>query len=407
MLTSLTLTNWKSFGETRNELPLAPLTLLVGPNGSGKSNALDALRFLQGAALDFPLGDVLRGRWEGQREIWPPIRGQVVEAARTGMKRFEIGSRWKLEAGNVAHTIAVDTTRDALLDSESLLDPQSSPVFTTGAAYVNGAPGRDSEGRIRAAFGLHKVGPALTNLLDSTHSLLNARTFRPVKADPFDPEHLTLLRDLRSALGAIAFVAIDPARMRDYRPMFAPSLGASGENTSAVLRSASPELRADIVDWVSELCAPKVDDIGFDETQLQEVMLYLHEGGHRISARSVSDGTLRFLGLVTALLTAKPRSVIVLEEPDVGLHPARIHLLARLLEQATSRGGVQVIATTHSPTLLAHLSPESLANVVALGRDDDGVTVCQRVGDLAHFATLRDSAQLDHLVSTGWLERAL
>jgi chromosome segregation ATPase len=44
MLTSLTLTNWKSFGETRNELPLAPLTLLVGPNGSGKSNALDALR---------------------------------------------------------------------------------------------------------------------------------------------------------------------------------------------------------------------------------------------------------------------------------------------------------------------------------------------------------------------------
>lgn len=102
MLTSLTLTNWKSFGETRNELPLAPLTLLVGPNGSGKSNALDALRFLQGAALDFPLGDVLRGRWEGQREIWPPIRGLVVEAARTGLKRFEIGSRWKLETGNVA-----------------------------------------------------------------------------------------------------------------------------------------------------------------------------------------------------------------------------------------------------------------------------------------------------------------
>ena len=86
MLTSLKLEGWKSFGKDRgrSELIFAPLTLLVGPNASGKSNALDALRFLQGAALDYPLGDVLRGRWEGQREIWPAIRGSVVEASHVG-----------------------------------------------------------------------------------------------------------------------------------------------------------------------------------------------------------------------------------------------------------------------------------------------------------------------------------
>src|SRR6478672_11635647 len=109
-LKSLTLTNWKSFGETRNRIELSPLTLLVGPNASGKSNALDGLRFLQGVALDYPFSDVLRGRWEGQREIWPAIRGQSVEAARAGSDGFAIKSEWSLsdDAPQMEHCIAVD-----------------------------------------------------------------------------------------------------------------------------------------------------------------------------------------------------------------------------------------------------------------------------------------------------------
>ncbi|MEZ4295757.1 MAG: AAA family ATPase [Polyangiaceae bacterium] len=102
----------------------------------------------------------------------------------------------------------------------------------------------------------------------------------------------------------------------------------------------------------------------------------------------------------------RSRSLIVLEEPDVGLHPARIHLLARLLEQATRERGVQVLATTHSPILLAHLSAESRGCRCPRSRRP-GVSVCERLGNLKHFDTLRDSKQLDHLVSTGWIERAL
>lgn len=93
MLTSLRLKDWKSFGDGP-AMPFGPLTLLVGPNGSGKSNVIDALRFLQGAALDLPLGEVLRGRYEGQREVWPGIRGHVAEAARAGTTDFEIETGW-------------------------------------------------------------------------------------------------------------------------------------------------------------------------------------------------------------------------------------------------------------------------------------------------------------------------
>ncbi|HET7499635.1 MAG TPA: ATP-binding protein [Kofleriaceae bacterium] len=158
-----------------------------------------------------------------------------------------------------------------------------------------------------------------------------------------------------------------------------------------------------------ELCAPEIETIDFDRTKLREVMMILVErGGRQTSARSASDGTLRFLGELVALLTSPPGTMIVLEEPDVGLHPSRIRLLAELLEQIVSKRELQVIATTHSPTLLAHLSPEALGHVIAFGRDrETGDTICSRLEDLAHFATLRDAKNIEHLLSTGWLERAL
>ncbi|HJT98743.1 MAG TPA: AAA family ATPase [Rhodanobacteraceae bacterium] len=408
MLKSLTLNNWKSFGERRNRLDLASLTLLVGPNGSGKSNALDALRFLQGAALDFPLGDVLRGRFEGQREIWPPIRGQVVEAARGGLASFRLETEWQFAGlgvgGNLRHAIAIDTREDALLDSERLGSSPDIYAFDTHAPTLKNSSGRQAGGAMRVALRTKGKGNSVAETYSAARSLLG----QVAEGGRVNPTAIAEARRVQSELRGIAFLDIQPSRMRDYRPEHAHSLGTSAENISPKLRALSSQQLDDVVGWVSELCAPNLSAISFDVTQLKEVMFYLDEQpATKVSARSVSDGTLRFLGLVTALLTSEPGSFIVLEEPDVGLHPARIHLLAQLLEQATADNRLQVLATTHSPTLLAHLAPASLANVVALGRDDEGMTVCERVGDLDHFEILRDSEQLDRLVSTGWIERAL
>lgn len=407
MLRSLTLFNWKSFGEERNRVDFGPLTLLVGPNGSGKSNALDALRFLQGAALDFPLGDVLRGRWEGQREIWPAIRGHVVEAARGDKTSFKIDSEWTFperHPSRLAHTITVDTSEGALLEAERLGDGPATYAFDTQAPTLKGAIGLQPGEAIRAAIRASGKGNSETRNYSAHRSLLGQLTAG-------GRVHATAIEEARvvqDRARSMAFLDIQPSRMRDYKPEHASALGAAAENISPRLRALPPDQLAEIVDWLSELCAPKISAISFEVTQLKEVMLYLNEDPNsKISARSISDGTLRFLGLIAALLTAESGSVIVLEEPDVGLHPARIHLLAQLLEQATADGRLQVLATTHSPTLLAHLSEPSLGDVVAMGRRDDGTTVCSRLRELEHFSTLRESRQLDHLVSTGWIERAL
>jgi predicted ATPase len=215
-----------------------------------------------------------------------------------------------------------------------------------------------------------------------------------------------------STLRETVFLDIQPTMMRGPKPEISRQLGLSGENISPALLSLSKEQGRlqDVVDWLSEFCAPEIESIDFDyRPDEREVMMFLVErGGRKISARSLSDGTLRFLGLLVCLLTCRPGALLVLEEPDTGLHPSRIHLLAELLERIARERKLRVLTTTHSPTLLAHLSPEALGDVVAFGRHpENGLTVCSRLKDLRYFDDLRRSDHLERLISTGWVERAL
>ncbi|WP_309891620.1 ATP-binding protein [Archangium sp.] len=169
------------------------------------------------------------------------------------------------------------------------------------------------------------------------------------------------------------------------------------------------KVRQEWVDWLSELLAPDLADIDFIETELGDVMLTLvEEDGTRTSARSLSDGTLRFLGMLVALRTASPGSLVMMEEPETGLHPQRVHLLVEYMEAVTKERGIQVITTTHSPQLLQSLSPEGLRNAVLCARvPDHPGTVLRRLGDLPHFDEVSTRSRIDHLFTTGWLERAL
>jgi hypothetical protein len=290
---------------------------------------------------------------------------------------------------------------------EALLDARGVYLFDTHAKALGAQTGLGEGGAVRVALKRSGKGNSLTRTLSAQRSLLGqiSSMDRPVQ---MAVETIHMASGIRAALRDAVFLDIRPEAMRDYRPEGGP-LGSSGENISPVLSALPVGLLHDVVDWLSELCSPEIEQIAFDKTQLGEVMMFIVERrGRRVSARSMSDGTLRFLGLLVALLTCAEGSLVVLEEPDVGLHPSRIRLLAELFTSIAERRKVQIIATTHSPGLLAHLSPETLAAVVAFARDrETGATRCSRLGDLPHFATLRDAENLDHLVSTGWVERAL
>jgi predicted ATPase len=299
----------------------------------------------------------------------------------------------------------VSTEGDVALEREYLHFESGSYLFDTHAPALKGATGKAEGGAINVAL----WGRGRGNSPSQTHSSLRSLLGQIQQRERVEAEVIAQTDAVRTALRDATFLDIRPSMMRDYRPENGGHLGTSGENISPVLSALPTKRLADVVDWLSELCGPEMEGIEFDRTKLREVMMILVEkGGRRTSARSASDGTLRFLGELVALLTAPEGSLLVLEEPDVGLHPSRIRLLAELLESTTAKRKIQVIATSHSPTLLAYLSPEGLGDTIAFGRDPaSGDTICSRLRDLAHFSTIRDAKDIERLVSTGWLEREL
>ncbi|MHC5833239.1 MAG: AAA family ATPase, partial [Nostoc sp.] len=88
-----------------------------------------------------------------------------------------------------------------------------------------------------------------------------------------------------------------------------------------------------------------------------------------IDARTMSDGTLHFIAILTALLTRPEASQLVIEEIDNGLHPSRAELLVRILREIGTERKIDILLTTHNPALLDALGPEIVPFVVVAHRD--------------------------------------
>ena len=99
--------------------------------------------------------------------------------------------------------------------------------------------------------------------------------------------------------------------------------------------------------------------LALDETKIR--LEWRHKGTDAyFDASSLSDGSLRFIALTTLLLQPEEfqPSVIIMDEPELGLHPYAIGVLASLIEQASKK--VQIVLATQSSLLLDHFSPEEV-----------------------------------------------
>ena len=401
MLISLRLKNFKSFADQTVEL--SPLTLLLGANASGKSNFLDAIRFLQGVGLDLPLTDVFRGRIEGGREIWPGLRGSAEEVARGGSKTFTLESVWSLGKQELTHELTVRVDPEPLVERETLSAKGIGVLFDTPLSALKGwdGPGSSSSRKSRGV----RVGgdrhPARRSLLGQIEH--HRGRGEGVRLNDVVEQCHAVQMAMRGTLS----LDLLPARMRGYVHRSIDHLGTSGENLSAVVHRLCQDAdrKIELMGWLSALCAPDIADIDFVETELGDLMMRIVEqDGTRISARSLSDGALRVLGKIVAVLTAPERSLLLMEELEQGLHPAQAGLLIQILESATHGAACQIVATTHSPSMLRAMSREALARTVVFGRSASKPgTAAQRLGDLPHLDDIVKKG-VEHLFSTRWLE---
>ncbi len=431
MLTELRLRNFKNFADER--LRMGPFTVLVGANASGKSNVRDALRFLHGIGRGYRLADILGGRYgAGGQEEWMPVRGGVDEIVRFGEDSFRLTvsmqHKWQEDSGHgdvgpwdydievnresngalpfcVAHEslrYAGETAFVSRLDpADPVVEPASPGHMPIGLA----ANGEQEERALRLR--VYRDWPALLTIQ---------------RDEAVARRHRDEARLMQRMLANMRFPDFSPARMRRSAFPGQTVLGDRGDNLPTVLQElcADRAKRRNLVEWARELTPMDVEDFEFPVDPTGRVQLALREaGGRRVSSHAASDGTLRFLCMLAVLLTAdvsillaildpERTGLCVFEEIESGIHPTRLRLLVDLIESQTSKGHLQVLATTHSPALLSMVSDETFRNTsVVCRRPDTNDAVIRPVAELPDAERLRESQGLGRLHSSGWMEDAV
>ena len=340
-LTRVVLRNYKSIGYC--DVRLNPLTYLVGANGSGKSNFLDALHLVRDA-LAGSLDNALNERG-GLNEVRRRSSGHPTNFG----IRLEFALR-NGQAGHYAFNIGALAGRGYEVQSEECVlgSVGKGPFF------------RIERGNLKASS--ETTFPAVTADRLALVAASGMAVFRPV----FD------------ALTAMGFYNLNPKLMRELqKPQEGRLLKPVGENIASVIghleRVAADRL--EIIQEYLQTVAPMVHGVERKPIGPMETLEFRQDmagAKHpwRFPAQNMSDGTLRALGVLTALFQGNrdyAPSLVGIEEPETALHPAASAALREALARASQ--DTQVIVTSHSPDLLddLSLSADTLLAVVSEG----------------------------------------
>lgn len=416
MLTSIHLKQFKNFQNA--SLSLGSLTLLVGTNGSGKSNIREALRFLHGISRGYTLAEIIGEKWiEGGVLQWRGIRGGTREITFEGRSKFEIFVHFQLpdktaEMPYAEYSICVKADRtgiDLRVISEylHLFDisrVQKKVIFDSNPAvklfsqddpFINVlVPRRGRTGNLNLSFLNQR--PILSQFIERSD------------IPPSIHETPRLVMD---ALSSMRFLDLSPDAMRIPSLPGQTILGDRGENLSSVLQAIcqKPDQKQVLLQWIRELTPMDAQDFEFPSDFTGKILLTLvEENGQKTSAYSASDGTLRFLAIIAALLGSAPAQFYFFEELENGIHPARLHLLLQLIEKNVNTRNIQIVATTHSPQLLGLLSKQSLDYAALIYRIEGTADArIKRILDIPEAKRVIEEQDLVRLHASGWLEDAV
>ncbi|MCL5279746.1 MAG: AAA family ATPase [Planctomycetes bacterium] len=340
----ITLKGFKSIRDLE-DLPLRRLNILIGANGAGKSNFIDFFRLLR---------EMVDGNLQ---------RFVIEHGGADGF--FFMGPKYtrrisaRLEFGQQAYEFILAPTSSAELMFEGQQIHYAGGSKAGGATYTAGGgvrepafkgPGdRESES-----------GRFLAKLLDTMGLNISESVRSWIVYHFHDTSMLAPMRRIGSV------------RDNEYLRPDAGNLGAF----LLLLRDQHQRTYEKIRDIV-RLAAPFFDDFKFrprpsnGDTTLH--LEWTQKGSdYPFLVTQLSDGTLRFIALTTALLQPEPPTTILLDEPELGLHPYALNLLAALLKEAAA--STQVIVSTQSAPLLDNFKAE---DIVVVERED-GASTFQR-----------------------------
>ncbi len=355
MLTTLAIENYRSLRSL--VLPLGRLTAVTGPNGSGKSSLYRALRLLAESSRNGAVAALAREGglpstlWAGPESLSRAMRAgehPVQGTRRRGPVALRLGFAsddygYALDLGLPVRGLAPPGREESAFD----LDPEikrectwSGPIARPAALLT------DRHGGVVQVRGDDGEWRRSRQPLSPFDSMLSELT---------DPENAPEVLALRERIRGWRFYdhfrtdADAPARSVAIGTR-TPVLAHDGADLAAAWQTIVEIGDLDRLQHVLELAFPgsRVDV----DTHGGLFTLVLHQPGmlRGLGVTELSDGTLRFLLLLTALLTPRPPELMVLNEPETSLHPELMPALAELVVSAAAH--TQIVVVSHSAPLL-------------------------------------------------------
>jgi len=365
--------NFKSLANV--DVDLTDLNVLVGVNGIGKSNFIDALRFVRDA-LSNGLGRAINARSR------TPIFYYGMSGTKTDITRFSFDIMIEEVAGEYSFSVR----GNGVIEEKCRL----------GTHFFRLEGGKLAESSL---FSSEESSPLrnsdFTNLASSPFELLlpsmSGLSF-------LFPE----LRPVFTFFSTMKFYSIFPPALRQPQAQRTPPpLAEDGTNLNFILRNLlqttqGPWRIQNISDALAAI-VPNLSEqppiIGVEQAGSYLIAYLTHRDEIRFELESESDGTLRALGILTALYQPGPVPLMTFEEPELMWHPHAAGTLCDVFREASvSR---QIILTTHSPDLIARFKAENLRIVELV----DGAT---KIGPLQEHQV---QAINDQLFSGGDLLR--
>ena len=368
MITRVAIKGYKSFKDVA--LDLGALTVVIGPNASGKSNLLDAIGLLSRMVT----GGTIRSAFDEHRgnpiEAFFVPPGGLDALLSSDVLAFSLGVEVDLSDSTV--TTVERIIRDMreglpagararrVVERRMRYDLTIEFLTSTGMLRVRDerlvALRRDGEERKGRNPFLERVGDRLHLRMEGqAHPIYHDIGLdHTILSTPLYPPHYPHITAFKEELRHWRFYYLDPSVMRlESALREIDALGYDGRDLAGYYHGLRIRNGAQFENLARTLkrVVPAADGVRTTVTPGGLVRLDLVEANTDYSSRVISDGTLRVLGLLAMLAPGGPSTTIGFEEPENGVHPRRLQIVARLLDNAAHGQGKQLIVTTHSSRL--------------------------------------------------------
>lgn len=354
MITRIVIEHFKSI-EYLN-LKLGNLTVLVGPNAIGKSNIVDAVMFVR---------DTVRhglDRAVSERHGIDSIRQWTHKGARHVIFTVHVEGSWgdgylSFTLGSTKGNYVIkreDAQWKEIIEEEPIYDEEGDQ-YIVQATEIKRRYVRDADGKVAI--------------------YTNGERRRSVRAPEADELFLNsswryMPRGLVSNISQFEAFSIFPNTLRQpQKPSSDRTLNASGNNLASIFKlmqrtKRGRDCKADILKALRYIM-PNLENIRIQSVAGMVTPMFRvleHEGKvHDFNVSQISDGTLRVLGLLTALYQPHKPDTLAVEEPEQTVHPGALGVVADALKEVAER--TRVLVTTHSPEFVDHFDPKHIRAV--------------------------------------------